>query len=96
MANEFQGTATLALLHETDMTPEEFLIKFHEDNIIDAKLQITLSDGTVHTLSVCGIVKINMTDCNDEEINLSSIQYKTFEKIKNATMENTIATKKVV
>jgi hypothetical protein len=48
--NEVQGTATLHLIMNTDMDEETFTNKFHEDNIIDVKVQVTLSDGSVHMI----------------------------------------------
>jgi hypothetical protein len=48
--NEVQGTATLHLIMNTEMDEEIFTTKFHEDNIIDVKVQVTLSDGSVHMI----------------------------------------------
>jgi uncharacterized protein YihD (DUF1040 family) len=57
MANEVQGELKLYVLQETDLNLTDFLIKFSKENIIDAKLQIVLSDGSVHTLHVCDILE---------------------------------------
>lgn len=50
--NEVQGSATFHVLYKTDMNMEEFIHKFHEDNMIDQKVVVTLSDGSVHTFQV--------------------------------------------
>jgi hypothetical protein len=60
--NEVQGEAKYQLLYKTDMGVEEFMTKFHEDNIIDMKVQITLSDGSVHMMHVCEILNATVTN----------------------------------
>jgi hypothetical protein len=48
MMNEVYGEATLHLIAKTELNEELFNMKFHEENIIDVKVQVTLSDGSVH------------------------------------------------
>lgn len=69
MNNEVQGTVTLNVLQMTNLNVKEFLTKFHEDNIIDTKVLLTLSDGSVHTFHVCEVIRAIITSfmINDEE-----------------------------
>jgi hypothetical protein len=61
MKNLVQGTVMYHLLHETNMSMEEFMAKFHQDNIIDMKVHCTLSDGSVHIFQVCELLKALIT-----------------------------------
>lgn len=78
--NEVQGSATFHVLYKTDMNVEEFIHKFHEDNMIDQKLVVTLSDGSVHTFQVyeyiAGIVNgflVNGEETIEEDINMKNV-----------------------
>jgi ethanolamine utilization protein EutQ (cupin superfamily) len=70
MKNEVQGKATIEVYYKTTMSVEEFLQKFHKDNIIDQKQIVTLSDGSVHTFQVCDMTDAFITSflVDDEEI----------------------------
>jgi hypothetical protein len=79
--NEFQGKVEYNLLYKTDMGMEEFMLKFHQDNIIDMKVLATLSDGSVHTFNVCELLKAVITsfEVNGEEMVFDDVENK--EKI---------------
>lgn len=57
MANLVQGEATYHYLYETEMSTEEIMTKFHPDNIINMNLTIMLSDGSVHNVQLCNLLK---------------------------------------
>lgn len=57
MTNLVQGEATYHYLYETEMNMEEIMVKYHPDNIIDMKLSIMLSDGSVHKVQLCNLLK---------------------------------------
>jgi hypothetical protein len=59
--NEYQGKVSYHVLYNTDMKMEEFMNKFHQDNIIDMQIQITLSDGSLHTVQVCDLLDAVVT-----------------------------------
>lgn len=82
--NEVQGLATFHVLYKTNMSVEEFLHKFNENNIIDQKVVVTLSDGTQHTFQVYEYIAglINSFVVNDEEIVEEDIDMKNIVEIK--------------
>lgn len=84
MANEVQGSATFHVVQKTNMSVDEFFHKFHEDNIIDQKLTVTLSDGSVHTFQVCNMENPIITSFieNDEEMVEEDIQMNKVVQIK--------------
>ena len=57
MTNLVQGEATYHYLYETEMSMKEIMVKYHPDNIIDMKLTIVLSDGSVHNVQLCNLLK---------------------------------------
>lgn len=61
MSFDALGTAELYLTKVTNLKPEQFEVKFHEQNIIDAKLQLTLSDGSVQLIDVMEILNLKWT-----------------------------------
>jgi hypothetical protein len=80
MTNIAQGTAAYHLLYQTDMNMEEFLHKFHEENIIDQKVMVTLSDGSVHTFHVYEYIKgiissfiVDDEETIDDEIDMKNV-----------------------
>jgi hypothetical protein len=79
--NEFQGKATYYLYHRTGMGMEEFLHKFHKDNIIDIKVTATLSDGSVHNFAAVEMLEALITNffIDGEEVFSNDIENK--EKI---------------
>lgn len=83
MKNFVQGEATYHLVHETDYSMEEFLMKFQKENIIEMKLLTTLSDGSVHTFTVCELLKAVVTsfEVDGEEIMEDSIEKKKITKL---------------
>jgi hypothetical protein len=94
--NEVQAELKVYVLGETELGVNDFVRRFHESNIVDSKLQITISDGTVHEFQVCeyleAVIKsfsVNGEDVISEEIN--HICHK--EKIANCV---DLATKKII
>jgi predicted PolB exonuclease-like 3'-5' exonuclease len=89
MKNLVQGKATYQLLHETGFSLEEFLTKFHQDNIIDMKLNVTLSDRSVHTFEVCELLEALVTsfEVDGEEM---IVEDKTAEEKKKITKLNLV------
>lgn len=67
MSNEVQGQATYHIIHNTEFGAEEFLYKFHPDNIIGIKLHFTLSDGSVHIMDVCEILEATVSSFQSDE-----------------------------
>jgi hypothetical protein len=57
MKNQFQGIASLYLLHETDMNEEEHNSIFNPETIISGKLQLTDCTGNVHTMTVMDVLE---------------------------------------
>jgi hypothetical protein len=57
MTNIIQGEASYHYLYETEMSLEEIMAKYHPDNIIDMKLTIMLSDGSIHKVQLCNLLK---------------------------------------
>jgi hypothetical protein len=66
MRNEVLGTVKYKLIHNTNMSMEEFFTKFHQDNIIDMKVTATLSDGSVHTFHVCELLEALITSFEED------------------------------
>jgi hypothetical protein len=64
--NEVQAELKLYVLQETDFDVNEYITKFNESNIVNVKLEITLSDGSVHKTSICemldGVIKSFIID----------------------------------
>lgn len=58
MKKVIEGVAEVFLTTETSMSVEEFMNKFHPENIIDQKLQLTLSDGSVHMIDIPYFMKL--------------------------------------
>lgn len=61
MKNQFQGIASLYLLHETDLNEEEFNRKLDPSNIITGKLHLTDSKGNVHIFDVMDVLEFEKT-----------------------------------
>jgi hypothetical protein len=95
MKNEVQGTATLDMLFKTDMSVEEFLHKFHKDNIIDQKVIVTLSDGSTHTFEVYDMVNSIVTSfiVDDEEMVEEDIPMNKVVDIKEKATKLDLVTK---
>lgn len=94
--NEVQGSVTLNLLYKTDMNVEEFLHTFNDDNIIDLKVVVTLSNGSIHTISCAEYVKgiINSFIVDDEELVEEEIDMKNVVELKKkVTKSNDSVTK---
>lgn len=62
MKNQMQGNITVHILFDTDFSVEEFLVKFHEDNVVGGKLKLIISDGSTHVMDVCRIEKEIVTN----------------------------------
>jgi hypothetical protein len=56
--NQFQGIASLYLLHETELDEEEFSRKLDPSNIIAGKLHLTDSKGNVHIFDVMEVLEL--------------------------------------
>lgn len=67
MANTVQGSTTLYFLQETTLSREEYATKFNHENIIDMKLQITLSDGSVHMVSIMEVLDGKVVEFLEDE-----------------------------
>jgi hypothetical protein len=48
--NQAHGLASLYLIKDTTMDEEVFSTKFHGGNIVAVKVEVILSDGTVHII----------------------------------------------
>jgi hypothetical protein len=58
MKNQYQGIASLYLLHETDLDEEEFNRKLDPSNIIAGKLHLTDCNGKVHIFDVMEVLEL--------------------------------------
>lgn len=67
MNYDVQGVAQLYLTTTTDIANNEFENKFHEDNIIKASLQITLSDGITREIDVMEFLKLQWNSFIEKE-----------------------------
>lgn len=74
--NEVQAELKVYILQQTEMGVNEFITKFNEGNIINMKMEITLSDGSVHQTQLCelldGVIKsfiVNGEEQIEEDIN---------------------------
>jgi hypothetical protein len=73
MKNQAQGLVNLYLLKDTTLNEETFNTKFHTENIVTAKLEFVLSDGSIHSVNVMELMDLNWIsfqkneDTNEEE-----------------------------
>ncbi|MBL4951042.1 hypothetical protein JK635_02155 [Neobacillus sp. YIM B02564] len=56
--NHAQGIIKLYLAKDTEMGEEEILKHFHKDNMVGAKLEITLSNGDLHKMDVLEVLEM--------------------------------------
>jgi hypothetical protein len=91
--NEVQGIVKVYLLGETEFDLNEFVKKLHHSNVIDSKLVLTISDGTVHELQVCEYLEaiIKSFTVNGEETINEEIDQK-----ENVAKVIPLATRKVI
>jgi hypothetical protein len=89
--NEVQVELKLYTLQQTEMDLNEFMNKFNDCNIVDTKLQVTLSDGSIHYAQVYdyleAVIKSFLVDGEE------TIQEDINNKEKIAKLEN-LATNK--
>jgi len=67
MNYDVQGVAQLYLTTATDLAPNEFENRFHEENIIKASLQVTLSNGTKQEIDVMEFLKLQWNSFQEKE-----------------------------
>jgi hypothetical protein len=91
--NEVQGVLKVYVLGETEFNLKDFMRKLHDSNIVDSKLQITISDGTVHEFNVCEYLEATIQSfiIDGEEVISEEINQK--EKV---TKLLPLVTKKVI
>jgi hypothetical protein len=88
--NEVQGIVTYHLIHNTDFGIEEFTNKFHQDNIIDMKVIATLSDGSVHTFTVCELLRATVTNFEVDGQEIITEQEENKKKITKLNNTNSV------
>jgi hypothetical protein len=71
---------------------EEFLMKFHQGNIIDMKLNVTLSDGSLHTFEVCELLEALVTsfEVDGEEMIVENNTAEEKKKITKLNLVNSV------
>jgi hypothetical protein len=88
--NEVQGIVKYHLIHKTGMNMEEFMTKFHHDNIIDMKVTATLSDGSVHTFQVCELLEALITNFEVDGEEMVTEQEENKKKITKLNSKNSV------
>jgi hypothetical protein len=61
MKNQYQGIASLYLLHETDMDEDEHSNMINPETIVAGQLQLTDCNGRIHTLQVMEMLELVKT-----------------------------------
>lgn len=65
MNNVAHAVASFYLLVNTHLTEEEFCNKFTKENIIASKIEMTLPDGSVHSVSFADLLTIKVEEFED-------------------------------
>jgi hypothetical protein len=60
-------SASFYLLFETDLDLEEFQNKYHQENIIDSKVEFILPNGDVHKAVFAGLEDLKIVDFEDNK-----------------------------
>jgi hypothetical protein len=61
MKNQFQGIASMYLLHNTELDEEEHDLTFNPETIVSGKLQLTDCKGILHTFDVMEVLEFAKT-----------------------------------